>query len=88
MVIVILQETPLVVVTCAAFVFGERVGVLRGAAILLGFAGGVVLQPGAESFSWSAFLAVLGMLGFAGRDLASRVVSDRRCLEYTGIWQC
>jgi len=50
---VILQATPLVVVTGAA-------GVL------------VILQPGTEGFSALSLLAVIGMIGFAGRDLASR----------------
>ena len=32
----------------------------------------IILRPTAESFSISSLLAVIGMLGFAGRDLASR----------------
>ncbi|WP_281280723.1 DMT family transporter [Falsirhodobacter xinxiangensis] len=70
---VILQATPIVVVAAAALVFGERVGWRRWAAILLGMAGVlVILRPGSDSFSVLSLLAVLGMLGFAGRDLASR----------------
>jgi len=70
---VILQAAPLVVVAGAALVFRERVGWRRWLAILIGLAGVVViLQPGATSFSTLSLLAVLGMLGFAGRDLASR----------------
>ncbi len=70
---VILQATPLVVVACAAVIFGETVGWRRWAAILIGLLGVVVIiRPGSESFSLMSILAVLGMLGFAGRDLASR----------------
>ena len=70
---VILQATPLVVVAGAALVFGERVGWLRWGAILLGMTGVlVIVQPGTEAFSVLSLLAVFGMLGFAGRDLASR----------------
>lgn len=70
---VILQATPIVVVAAAALVFGERVGWRRWAAILLGMGGVlVILRPGSDSFSILSLLAVLGMLGFAGRDLASR----------------
>lgn len=70
---VILQATPLVVVAGAAMIFGERVGWRRWVAILIGMAGVlVIVQPGADSFSALSLLAVVGMLGFAGRDLASR----------------
>lgn len=70
---VILQATPLVVVAGAALLFGERVGWRRIAAIALGFAGVLlVLWPGTEALGAGAFFAMLGMLGFAGRDLATR----------------
>jgi drug/metabolite transporter (DMT)-like permease len=69
----ILQATPLVVVAGAALLFGERVGWRRWAAILLGFAGVlVILRPGLEGFTPLSLLAVAGMIGFAGRDLATR----------------
>lgn len=69
----ILQATPLVVVGGAALVFGERVGCRRWLAIVAGFAGVlVILRPGLEGFTPLSILAVLGMLGFAGRDLATR----------------
>lgn len=69
----ILQATPLVVVAGAALVFGERVGWRRWSAILVGFIGVmVILRPGLAGFSPLSILAVLGMLGFAGRDLATR----------------
>ncbi|SHF43554.1 EamA-like transporter family protein [Loktanella atrilutea] len=70
---VILQATPLVVVAGAALLFGERVGWRRWTAILIGLAGVVVIvRPGTEGFSAVSILAVAGMIGFAGRDLASR----------------
>ena len=69
----ILQATPIVVVAGAALFFGERVGWRRWTAILVGLCGVmVILRPGAESFTAMSLLAVLGMLGFAGRDLATR----------------
>lgn len=70
---VILQATPLVVVAGAALVFGETVGWRRWVAILIGLAGVmIIVQPGTDSFSILSILAIIGMLGFAGRDLASR----------------
>jgi drug/metabolite transporter (DMT)-like permease len=69
----ILQATPLVVVAGAALIFGERVGLWRWALTALGFTGVlVILRPGLEGFDAMAILAVIGLLGFAGRDLATR----------------
>ncbi len=69
----ILQATPLVVVAGAALIFGEQVGWRRWLAILVGFAGVlIILRPGLEGFTPASLLAVAGMLGFAGRDLATR----------------
>lgn len=69
----ILQATPIVVVMGAALVFGEKVGWRRWTAIIAGFIGVlVILRPGVEGFSALSILAVLGTLGFSGRDLATR----------------
>jgi len=70
---VILQATPLVVVFGAIVVFGERVSWRRWVAIFTGLLGVViVIRPGTDSFSLLSLLAVIGLFGFAGRDLASR----------------
>lgn len=70
---VILQATPIVVVAGAAVIFGETVGWRRWLAIFLGMLGVlVIVKPGADGFTQLSLLAVLGMLGFACRDLASR----------------
>lgn len=72
----ILQATPLVVVMGAALFLGERVGWRRWSAISIGFIGVlVIIRPGLQSFESSSLLAVIGMLGFAGRDLATRSAS-------------
>jgi drug/metabolite transporter (DMT)-like permease len=69
----ILQATPLLVVAGAAVIFGERVGTARWAAVAAGFLSVlVILRPGVEGFSVLSLLAVAGMVGFAGRDLATR----------------
>ncbi|MCC1491040.1 DMT family transporter [Cognatishimia sp. F0-27] len=70
---VILQAAPLVVVLGAALVLGERVGPRRWAALGVGFAGVLlILRPDTEGFDTAIWLAILGMIGFAGRDLATR----------------
>ncbi|MFC3182968.1 DMT family transporter [Cypionkella sinensis] len=69
----ILQATPLVVVLGAALFFGETVGLKRWLLILLGFLGVmIILRPGLSGFSALSLLALVAMLGFAGRDLATR----------------
>lgn len=69
----ILQATPLVVVAAAAVIFGEKVGWQRWLAVGIGFVGVlIILRPGLDGFSPLSLLAVVGLLGFAGRDLATR----------------
>lgn len=69
----ILQATPLVVTLGAALIFGEAVGWRRWTAIAVGFLGVLILlRPGLEGFAPASVFAVLGTLGFAGRDLATR----------------
>lgn len=69
----ILQATPIVVVACAAMFLGETVGWRRWTAIVVGLIGVlIIVQPGGDDFTPLSLLAVIGMLGLAGRDLASR----------------
>lgn len=69
----ILQATPLVVVAGAAVFFGETVGWRRWLAIAIGFAGVlVILRPATDGFVPASMWVVLGLLGFAARDLATR----------------
>ncbi len=83
----ILQATPLVVVTGAAIFFGEKVGWHRWTAIMVGFIGVLmILQPGLEGFEIASILAVLGTLGFAGRDLATRAAPKVLSNTQLGIY--
>ncbi|SDX38452.1 DMT family transporter [Litoreibacter albidus] len=84
---VILQATPLVVVAGAALIFGEQVGWRRWLAIAVGLIGVlVIIRPGADSFSALSILAVIGMLGFAGRDLASRAAPAALSTSILGLY--
>ena len=83
----LLQATPLVVVAGAALIFGERVGWRRWTAIGVGFAGVlVVLRPGTAGFDAAAMLAVLGMIGFAGRDRATRAAPSGLSTLALGVY--
>jgi drug/metabolite transporter (DMT)-like permease len=71
----ILQATPLVVTLGAALFLGEQVGWRRWSAILVGFAGVLlIIRPGLEAFEPLSLFAVLGVIGLALRDLATRTV--------------
>lgn len=84
---VILQATPVVVVAGAALVFGEKVGIQRWAAIFVGLLGVIIIiGPGTDSFSLLSVFAVLGMLGFAGRDLASRAAPANLSIAILGLY--
>lgn len=71
----ILQATPLVVTLGAALFFREAVGWRRSLAIAIGFAGVlIIIRPGMEGFRPASLFAVLGVIGLAIRDLATRAV--------------
>lgn len=69
----ILQATPLVVTLGAALFLGEQVGWRRWSAVSVGLCGVLlIIRPGFDSFEVLSLLAVLGVLGLAARDLATR----------------
>jgi drug/metabolite transporter (DMT)-like permease len=83
----ILQATPIVVVLGAALLFGETVGWRRWTAVAAGLIGVlIVLRPSPGSFSPLSILAVVGLLGFAGRDLASRAAPRSLSTAALGFW--
>lgn len=70
----ILQAAPLFVMLGAALVLKERIGPRRWAAMAVGFVGVLlIIRPTPQAFQPNAVLALLGMIGFAGRDLMTRV---------------
>ncbi len=71
----ILQATPLAVTLGAALFLREPVGWRRWSAILVGFAGVLlIVRPGAADFDPATLFAVQGVIGLAIRDLATRIV--------------
>lgn len=83
----ILQATPVLVVLGASLYFGEKVGWRRWVAVVMGLVGVlVVLRPSAADFSWLSLLTLVGMVGFAGRDLASRAVSPLLSTRHLGFY--
>lgn len=69
----ILQATPLLVIALAALFLGEKVGWRRWSAVVVGLSGVLlILRPGLDGFDAKSLLAVIGMTGFAVRDIATR----------------
>lgn len=69
----ILQAAPLFVMLGAAVVLGEKIGPRRWAAMAVGFAGVLlIVRPSPSGIEANSVFALLGMIGFAGRDLATR----------------
>jgi drug/metabolite transporter (DMT)-like permease len=70
----ILQAAPLVVMLGAALVLKEQIGPRRWAAMAVGFAGVLlIVRPSPSGIEANAIFALLGMIGFAGRDLMTRM---------------
>jgi drug/metabolite transporter (DMT)-like permease len=81
----ILQAMPLAVTLGAVVFMGEKVGWRRWTAILVGFAGVlIILRPGTGGFEPLALLTVASVVVLAARDLATRVVpGDISTLQLT-----
>jgi drug/metabolite transporter (DMT)-like permease len=72
----IAQTTPLAVTAAAALLMGERVGIRRWSAILVGFAAVLlVIRPGMEGFNAWSLLALLTVAFVVLRDLSSRAMA-------------
>ena len=87
LVTLVLQATPIFVVAGAALIFRESVGVFRWIAIFSGLLGVIlIIKPASDGFSPYVLFAVLGMLGFAGRDLGSRAASPKLSYHHLGFY--
>jgi drug/metabolite transporter (DMT)-like permease len=83
----VLQALPLFMTMGAALVFGEAVGWRRWTAILVGFAGVLmVIQPGAEGFRVEALLVLISVAGIVLRDLAARAIPARVTTAQVSAW--
>lgn len=82
----ILQAAPLVVTLGAVLVLKEKVGLRRWVAMGVGFGGVLlILRPTPSGFEATTIFAVLGMIGFAGRDLMTRASPPEVSATQLGI---
>jgi drug/metabolite transporter (DMT)-like permease len=69
----IMQVGPLAYTAAAALFLGEAVGWRRWVAILVGFAGVMlIIRPGTNAFDWAVLWAVGSVLALTVRDIATR----------------
>jgi len=72
----ILQILPMTVTLAAAFVFKEKVGIIRISLILFGFLGVVlIINPSADGFNLYAVYALIAVVLITIRDLITRKLS-------------
>jgi drug/metabolite transporter (DMT)-like permease len=72
---VILFASPIIMTLAAALFLGERVGPRRWAAVLVGFAGVVLVAgPGNQTIGWAALLPLTAAVLVTVRDLITRFV--------------
>ena len=70
----ILQTLPLLMTLISFLFLGEKVGIHRLLAVVVGFAGVLlIIQPGANSFDVFSLYAVLAVIGLSMRDVGSRL---------------
>ena len=73
----ILQILPMTVTLAAAFVFKEKVGIIRISLILIGFIGVVlIINPSADGFNLYAVYALIAVVLITIRDLITRKLSS------------
>jgi drug/metabolite transporter (DMT)-like permease len=83
----ILQSAPLFVVLGARIFLREKVDAKTWIAIFLGLFGVlIILRPSATDFSLLSLLALIGTLGFVGRDLLSRTAPSSLTKEVLGFY--
>ena len=83
----ILQSAPLFVVLGARIFLREKVDAKTWIAIFLGLFGVlIILRPSATDFSLLTLLALIGTLGFVGRDLFSRTAPSSLTKEVLGFY--
>lgn len=71
----ILQFAPLALTMAGAFFLGEKVGWRRWMAILLGFAGVMmIIRPGTDEFSAHSLLVLVTVLAIVVRDIVTRQI--------------
>ncbi len=78
---------PLIVVALAVPLLGERVGIRRWLAVLVGFIGAlIIIRPGAEGTHWAALLILASALFYAIYQVLTRRVADHDDFRVSAVY--
>ena len=73
----IMQTAPLILTIMAAIFLREEIGHTRIAAIVVGFAGVIIIvRPSISGFDIFAVVTLIGVIGLATRDISARVLPE------------
>ncbi|MDA7561860.1 DMT family transporter, partial [Alphaproteobacteria bacterium] len=73
----VIQTVPLMVTAAAALFLGERVGIRRWLAIVIGFLGTLfIIQPGADTFEIATTFVLIAAVGMTLRDITTKMVRE------------
>lgn len=85
----VIQTVPLMVTASAAIFLGERVGVRRALAILVGFFGALfIVQPGSASFDVMTTLVFVSAVGMTLRDIGTKLVRRNFSTLLLSFYSC
>ena len=85
----VIQTVPLMVTAAAAIFLGERVGMRRTLAILLGFLGAIfIVQPGTASFDALTSLVFISAVGMSLRDIGTKLVRKNFSTLLLSFYSC
>ena len=74
----ILQILPMTITLAAAFIFKEKVGIIRISLIIIGFLGVIlIINPSADGFNLYALYALISVFLITIRDLITRKLSSK-----------
>jgi drug/metabolite transporter (DMT)-like permease len=79
--------SPLITSVFAMLFLGERVGVYRASALIIGFSGVVIaLNPGGDSFQWVAILPLICAFTYAASQTVLRKIGEQETTLTTGTY--
>ena len=85
----VIQTVPLMVTASAAIFLGERVGMRRALAILVGFFGALfIVQPGSASFDVMTTLVFVSAVGMTLRDIGTKLVRTNFSTLLLSFYSC
>ncbi len=85
----VIQTVPLMVTAAASIFLGERVGIRRALAILVGFVGALfIVQPGTQSFDAMTTLVFISAVGMTLRDIGTKLVHENFSTLLLSFYSC